>query len=482
MHADETQCLKIWRFMLEMGQLSPDCIRNYYISNLTWNNQILHEHHMNHVFIKVDFSVADLSHPLKLMVAEESFMRKRKNGPYQTSHSSISPKVKRRRHRVPLRTLQSRYRAKREAKQLKLQLLGYPIHSGDESDAQRQHQQLQQRKRQKQNSSAKKEDEQASVVNVIVEEDNHLPGPSGLCRQRIHSDHESSQEIPVTGHVGLAPPPAKWVNAKSNSKSGSSKTVKQRVTEWVNNTDAAPQDILYHSFEGDTLYICPTRAACKMDQADDDETRVKVDAGEINNEQPDNEPAEKTLVDQSTSPQQTQQQTSPLSPSPTISPANPERAAASSTTDSSPIDDSNVTVRPSKQSITPSDNPTTSDLTNLTSITGCSHLTGEECLMSTQSLLDYTPSPFSEAHDDDDNAQDGKLVLMHTNCTLYSYFILMYLFIGHPLERPSSTEEMDTDEVSSTISSISSLSPSDFIPVSHHINFINVYINITNFQ
>ena len=409
MHADENQCLKIWRFMLDMGQLSPGCIQNYYISNLTWNNQILNDHHMNHVFIKIDFTAADLSHPLKLMVAEESFMRKRKSYAHNTSPSSHSPKVKRHRRRVPVKTLQARYRAKRDAKHHKLQLLGYPIHSGDESDAQRQHLQLQQ-KRQKQNLKSKSESEQLSTVNMIVEEDmdrDQRPGPSGLCQQRpIPSDQESGQGIPVTGYVGLAPPSHK-MEPTTTSTTTAPKTVKQRVTEWVNNAEPLPQDVLFHSMDGDTLYLCPTRTVnpvgdSVVDTISKDNKSVAGD--DITNS------AEKALdvENHSKSPPPTSQTMSPSSPSPTISPANPERAAASSITDSSPLNDANVTVRPAKQSITPSDNPTTSDMTSMTSITGCSHLTGEECLMSTQSLLDYTPSPYSEAHDDDDNAQDGK--------------------------------------------------------------------------
>ena len=161
MVADDTQKLKIWRHMHGKDQFSAACVQQFYFSNVTWSNCILDTHHMNHVFITLNFEQTEviqkqieLINPDKLLCLEaDGPSRKRKNHS-STETSPNLPKRKRRKENH-VSKLRARYIAKRAERRRKMMTLGYPVDSADESDARKQdYDQRQQFAAQKQKSES----------------------------------------------------------------------------------------------------------------------------------------------------------------------------------------------------------------------------------------------------------------------------------------------------------------------------------------
>ena len=406
--ADHTQKLQIWRYMYSKNQFSSTCVKQFYFSNVTWSNIILDTHHLNHIFITLNFEQTELSNPDKLMCIEEATVPSRKRKNATSAETTPRMQQRKRRKRDKVLKMRARYIAKRAERRRKMMTLGYPVDTADESEANRQDF-LQRLDHSAPDSSSEQPAENMNDDNIQSDasEDDVGDEKSGHGSSAVSTNENPDINAPAINADngdGLGPSHDFTQHSTVRRAAGTSDMFGPSVSDRVRNWVYKSPEPMEQDYDGDSL----------PDKGDGDNQVKTVVRGsdEIENENETETDEPITTVAQKSRQAGTPETSSPSSPSPIISPAQPGRSRVPTH-----IDDSNVTVRQpqgplpnlSQESKSAAENPQrqsgVSDGTNLSYLD--SVVTGEECLMSTQELLNCTMSSIGDIRYDD-NAQDGK--------------------------------------------------------------------------
>ena len=359
--ADDRQMMQIWSFMLEKGMLSEICIKDWYFSNLSWSNIHLESHNLNHVFFKIGFEKADMNHPTKQACAtagvpDDVLTRKRKIS------SDSAQQNHRKRPRNIVSQLRAKYIARQTAKRKKLAALGYPADSAEEEEA------IHPNPLQSDYEEITKQQQTDKPVDESPNNDGNnannadLDGENDIADIHIDKESDENEDVDVENNDGDAKSDA-YHDVYIDDDYSIQPPCSSRTADWVNKS---PEPMEYNERPS-------SKRSDNESEGDEPETDVTVKHSS---------------------------QSSPV-------------AGPSNKTNIIVPDDSNVTKREKTTEVIIDEKRQSgiSDFTSLSDATSVDAASNDNLnainLMSTQELIDYSPSYSGSVYGADENAQTG---------------------------------------------------------------------------
>ena len=196
---NDTQTLQIWDIMVAQSMLSQDCIDNRYFHNLTWSNRFIPDHSINHIQFQLGYKIADKKLPEKMV------LESRKRSHSTNSEASVVPKQKRPKRVLNAKLFQQNYRRQQAEKTRKMTILGFPLDTSDELDAQ--HRSLLEKQSPEKAVETSECSETSSNTTVSTATDTSSSNQPSQRARRLSKANENADSS--TDHVSDTPPDAK---------------------------------------------------------------------------------------------------------------------------------------------------------------------------------------------------------------------------------------------------------------------------------